>query len=53
MSIVSRYALFVLHAGGNWNNAANCGSRCRNSNNVRSNVNTNISGRGSIRGESA
>ena len=39
----------ALLAGGNWNNAANCGSRSRNANNVRSNVNTNIGGRGSIR----
>lgn len=35
--------------GGNWNNAANCGSRGRNANNVRSNTNDNISGRGAIR----
>lgn len=38
-----------LHAGGNWSNSSNCGSRCRNANNVRSNVNANIGGRGVIR----
>lgn len=45
-----RYVLSIacLIAGGNWNNGTNCGSRCRNSNNVRSNVNTNIGGRRSI-----
>lgn len=43
----------ALLAGGNWNNASNgVGSRCRNANNVRSNVNENISGRGSIREKS-
>lgn len=42
--------LYALIAGGNWSNGAYCGSRYRNANNVRSNVNTNISGRGSIRG---
>lgn len=42
----------MLIAGGNWNNGTNCGSRSRNSNNVRSNVNTNIGGRGVIRGVS-
>ena len=42
--------LYVLLAGGNWDNSSNCGSRSRNSNNVRSNVNANISGRGLIRG---
>ena len=35
--------------GGNWNNAANCGSRSRNANNARSNTNDNIGGRGAIR----
>ena len=32
--------------GGNWDNSANCGSRSRNSNNVRSNVYAYIGGRG-------
>lgn len=41
----------VLIAGGNWNNAADCGSQSRNANNVRSNVNANIGGRRSIRGK--
>ena len=31
----------VLHAGGNWNNSSNCGSRARNGNDGRSNVNAN------------
>lgn len=39
-----------LHAGGNWNNSVNCGSRSRTSNNVRSNVNTNIGSRSVIHG---
>lgn len=30
-----------LLAGGNWNNSTSCSSRCRNGNNVRSNVNAN------------
>ena len=35
-----------LIAGGNWNNATNCGSRCRNANNGnRWNTNTNIGAR--------
>jgi len=34
-----------LIAGGNWNNAANCGSRSRNANNYRWNTNTNIGAR--------
>ncbi len=33
---------FWLLAGGNWNNAAYAGSRCRNANNYRWNTNTNI-----------
>lgn len=48
MSCFARYVFIVLIAGGNWDNAASCGSRGRKSNNVRSNVNANISGRGSI-----
>jgi hypothetical protein len=32
-----------LIAGGNWNNAGNCRSRCRNLNNYQWNVNSNIS----------
>jgi hypothetical protein len=35
----------ALHAGGNWNNAANASSQARNANNYRWNTNTNISGR--------
>lgn len=31
--------------GGNWNNGANCGSRCSNWNNAFSNSNNNIGGR--------
>ena len=50
MSSFLRYVFIALIAGGNWNNGANCGSRSRNANNVRSNVNANIGGRGSIRG---
>ena len=34
-----------LHAGGNWNNGTNCGSRCRNANNYRWNSNSNIGAR--------
>ena len=34
-----------LLAGGNWNNAANAGSRSRNANNYRWNTNTNIGAR--------
>lgn len=41
----------VLHAGGNWDNSAPCGSRGRNANNSRSNRNANYSGRRSIRGK--
>lgn len=41
--------VIALLFGGNWNNAANCGSRSRNANNVRSHANTNIGGRGAIR----
>ena len=41
---------FVLKAGGNWNNESNCGSRTRNANNSRSNVNANNGGRRRIRG---
>ncbi|MDR2475421.1 MAG: hypothetical protein LBD45_06145 [Bacteroidales bacterium] len=40
--VVSR----VLLAGGNWNNATNCGSRARNANNSRANANANIGGQG-------
>lgn len=32
-------------AGGNWNNATNCGSRSRNSNNYRWDTTSNIGGR--------
>ena len=39
---------YCLLAGGNWSFSTHCGSRYRNANNVRSNVNTNIGGRGSI-----
>ena len=39
----------TLIAGSNWNNSSSCSSRCQNGNNTRSNVNTNISGRRSIR----
>ena len=35
----------ALIAGGNWNNAANAGSRSRNANNYRWNTNTNIGAR--------
>ena len=42
-------APYVLLAGGNWVNAAYCGSRCRNSANVRSHVNSSIGGRGASR----
>lgn len=38
-------SLSKLLAGGNWNNAANCGSRYRNANNYRWNANTNIGAR--------
>jgi hypothetical protein len=31
--------------GGNWNNGANCGSRCSNWNNAASNSNNNIGSR--------
>lgn len=48
MRLAIRGMCNALHAGGNWNNGTNCGSRCRNSNNVRSNVNTNYGGRSSI-----
>ena len=34
--------LYMLIAGSNWNNEANCGSRSRNANNYRWNTNTNI-----------
>ena len=40
---------YELHAGGNWNNTTNCGSRCRNANNYRWNTNSNIGGRGCTR----
>jgi len=39
----------ALLFGGDWNNAASCGSRSRNANNARSNANANIGGRGAIR----
>jgi hypothetical protein len=39
----------VLLAGGNWTNAAHCGSRCRNANNSRSTANTSNGGRGRAR----
>ena len=42
-------APYVLFAGGYWNFAANCGSRCRASSGVRSYVSTNLGGRGSSR----
>lgn len=42
------YPLLTLIAGGDWNNAENCGSRSRNANNVRSSVSGAIGGRGSI-----
>ena len=51
MSIVLGVTFNVLNAGGNWDNGASCGSRSRNSNNVRSNVNANYGGRRSIRGK--
>jgi hypothetical protein len=38
-------SLSKLIAGGNWNNAAYCGSRYRNANNYRWIANTNIGGR--------
>lgn len=42
--------LNALLAGGPWNNTSDgVGSRCRDANNVRSNVSANIGGRGSIR----
>lgn len=47
--LIISYAANGLLAGGNWNNATNCSSQSRNSNNVQSNVNAYISGRGSIR----
>lgn len=40
--------MVVLSAGGNWNNSSSCGSRARNANNSRSNVNANNGGRGVI-----
>jgi hypothetical protein len=41
---------YALLAGGGWNYASDgVGSRCRNANNVRSNVNAGIGGRGSSR----
>ena len=42
----------ALLAGGNWSNGANCGSRCRNANNSRLNVNANngCQGQARIRG---
>ncbi len=39
----------MLIAGANWSNSSSCGSRSRNSNNVRSNANANNGGRRSIR----
>lgn len=40
---------YVLHAGGHWGDGMHCGSVARNANNLRSNVNGNNGGRGSIR----
>jgi len=37
-----------LNAGGNWTNAANCRSRCRNANNGHVNANSNIGRRSRI-----
>lgn len=37
---------YILKAGGAWGNSSNCGSRSRNSNNTRSNVNANNGARG-------
>ena len=39
----------ALLAGGNWGNGANCGSRCRNANNSRLNVNANNGCQGQAR----
>ena len=39
---------YVLGAGGDWGNSSSCGSRARNANNSRSNVNANNGGRGVI-----
>ena len=36
---------YVLKAGGNWDDSSHCRSRCRNSDNVRSDVNSNNGGR--------
>ena len=44
------FICFVLLAGGNWNNSANCRSHARNANNSRANSNTNIGSQGRIRG---
>mgnify|MGYP003571247472 CR=1 FL=1 len=41
-----RLWVIILKAGGNWNNSTNCGSRSRNANNTRSNVNANNGCRG-------
>ena len=41
---------YCLLAGGHWNDSSSCGSRCRNGNNVRSNVNANNGARGVIWG---
>lgn len=38
----------VVNAGSNWDNGSKCGSRSRNSNNPRRNVNANNGGRSSI-----
>lgn len=45
----SYYKDSAVLAGGNWGSAANCGSRCRRSNGVRSDVATSLGGRGSSR----
>ena len=37
---------YILMAGGYWGSSSNCGSRSRNSNNTRSNVNANNGARG-------
>lgn len=39
-------SLFVLQAGGNWNDSSNYGVGSRNSNNSRANLNDNNSVRG-------
>ena len=41
--------LAALLAGGNWSNGTNCGSRARNANNSRLNVNANYGCQGQAR----